>query len=166
MPPISPPSEHPHLRSGAALALGLLLASGSLLGGCKLIDQRTFDSQAGRKPVAHAPKVVSVAPPPIPPLLVIQTREAPEDWQKRLAASVHEALARKPNVLFTVQSVTRPAAGQDPDAQAAALRAVIDSEGRAVAQAIAADGASALQVEMSGLADPAASGAGVRVLVR
>ncbi|WP_428376253.1 hypothetical protein [Lichenicoccus sp.] len=151
------------------LAAGLLVASLpalSLLGGCKLVDQRTFDRNAGRKPVAHAPAVAKAGPPPVPPLLVVPTRQAPDDWQPRLSAAVHEALARKPNVLFTVQSIARAEPGADAQAQATALRAVIDSEGRAVAQAITADGASALQVEMSAFADPAAKDAEVRVFVR
>ena len=151
------------------LAIGLLasiLPTLSLLGGCKLVDQRTFDKNAGRKPVAHVPAVARGAPPPGPPVGGVPTREAPEDWQPRLDAAVREALARKPNVLFTVQSVARPAPGTDAAAQAAALRAVIDSQGRAVAQAITADGASALQVEMSAIADPAATAAEVRVFVR
>nr|WP_321983731.1 hypothetical protein [uncultured Lichenicoccus sp.] len=151
------------------LAIGLLAAmlpTLALLGGCKLVDQRTFDRNAGRKPVAHVPVVAVAGPAPVPPLLVVPTREAPEDWQPRLAAAVHAALARKPNVLFTVQSIARVEPGADAQTQATALRAVIDSQGRAVAQAITGDGASSLQVEMSASADPAARDAEVRVFVR
>ncbi len=160
------PAPFRRFRFLAAGLLSLSLPAIGLLGGCKLVDQRTFDRNAGRKPVAHAPVVAKAGPPPVPPLLVVPTREPPEDWQPRLNAAVHEALARKPNVLFTVQSVARAEPGSDAQAQATALRAVIDSEGRAVAQAITADGASAVQVEMSALVDPAAKDAEVRVFVR
>ena len=166
-PRVPPAIRPPTILARAILPAAILpaiLPVIILLGGCKLVDQRTFDRHAGRKPVAHVPVVASVVVPPVPPLLVVPTREAPGDWQPRLDAAVREALARKPNVLFTVQSVAR--AGADAEAQAAALRAVIDSQGRAVAQAITADGASALQVEMSAVADPAATDAEVRVFVR
>ena len=134
-----------------------------LLAGCKLVDQRTFDRDAGRAPVPHAPPPPPAGPAPIPPLFVVHSGQMPEDWQPGLREAVREALARKPNVLFTVQSVAP--ASPSPDAQAAALQAAVLQAGRPVADAVGADGARPAQIEMSAAADPAVRAAEVRIYV-
>ena len=135
-----------------------------MLAGCKLVDQRTFDQAAGRAPVPpfHAQAVHGRAP--IPPLFVVHGDVPDQTWRPDLGRAVAEALARKPDVLFTVESVA-PAASS-PAAQAAAMRAAISLDGKPVAEAIAADGAQPAQVEMTAISDPAARGPEVRVYVR
>ena len=142
-----------------------------LLTGCKLVDQRSFDHTAGRAPVPKlppAPTQVAHAAP-TPPLFVVPAGQPDQDWQPDLRQAVAEALARKPNVLFTVESVA-PApppssSSSSPAAQAASMRAAATLDGLPVAQAIAADGAQPAQVEMTALADPAARAPEVRVYV-
>ena len=135
----------------------------ALLCGCKLIDQRTFDRNAGRAPVPHVHAPVGHGPAPIPPLFVVHAGEPAGDWQPDLRAAVAEALARKPNALFTVESVVPPA--PSPAAQAASLQASVTLRGRPVADAITRDGAEPSQVEMTATADPAVKAPEVRVYV-
>ena len=142
---------------------GGILLGGFLLAGCKLVDQRSFDRSAGRAPVPPVQKQVAHAVVPIPPLLVVHAGQADEDWQPDLRQAVAEALARKPNVLFTVESVAPAAAS--PAAQAALMRTATTLDGVPVAQAIATDGAQPAQVEMTAMSDPAAHAPEVRVYV-
>jgi hypothetical protein len=134
------------------------------LSGCKLIDQRTFDRNADRVPVSHLHLPVAQGPAPIPPLFVVHGGGSDEDWQPDLRAAVAEALARKPNALFTVQSVVPPASS--PAAQAAALQTATAGIGRSVADALDADGARPAQIEMSAASDPAVKTPEVRIFVR
>jgi hypothetical protein len=136
-----------------------------LLPGCKLVDQRTFDRSAGRAPVPHVPpSKVARGPGPVPPLFVVHSGLADEDWQPDLRQAVGAALARKRNALFTIEGVAPVAAS--PAAQAAALGDTTASNSRPVADAIIADGAQAAQVEMTAISDPAVHTPEVRVFVR
>ena len=155
----------PASRSSILLPCCFLLGC-VLLAGCKLVDQRSFDHAAGRAPVPRASPVrtqAAHAAAPTPPLFVVPAGRPDEDWQPDLRQAVAEALARKPNVLFTVESVAP--ASSSPAAQAASMRATTTLDGLPVAQAIAADGAQPAQVEMTALADPAAHAPEVRVYV-
>lgn len=134
-----------------------------LLSGCMLVDQRTFDRSAGRKPVPHAPAAVASGPGPVPPLFVVHAGQADEDWRPALRQAVGDALARKPNVLFTVESVVPVA--PSPTAQAASLRAATADAGRPVADAITADGAQPVQVEMTAASETSVTAPEVRVYV-
>ena len=135
-----------------------------LLPGCKLVDQRTFDRSAGRAPVPHVPPTrIASGPGPVPPLFVVHSGLADEDWQPDLRRAVGDALARKRNALFTVEGVALVAAS--PAAQASALSDATASNGRLVAEAIIADGAQAAQVEMTAISDPAVHAPEVRVFV-
>lgn len=96
-----------------------------LLGGCTLIDQRTFNPNAG---------VASIVPPPPAPLV-----DAPTDpralftlrppatldaaAQQALARVVRAALARKPTATFAVVAVA-PAPGDGSGQAESVLRAV------------------------------------------
>ena len=142
---------------------GCLLPCCLLLVGCKLVDQRSFDRSAGRAPVPPVQRQVAHASASVPPLFVVHAGQSDEDWQPDLRQAVAEALARKPNVLFTVESVAPAAAS--PAAQAILMRTATTSEGLPVAEAIATDGAQPAQVEMTALADPAAQAPEVRVYV-
>ena len=148
----------PHTRLNVILVCCCLL-----LPGCKLIDQRTFDRTAGRTPVPHMPAQVAGGPAPIPPLFVVHAGMADEEWQPALREAVGDALARKPNALFTVEAVAPAAAS--PAAQATALGDATTGRGRPVAQSILTDGAQAAQVEMTALSDPAVQAPEVRVFV-
>lgn len=141
-----------------------LLLAGALLAqsGCKLVDQRTFDAAANRKPVPTYP----AAPPaarPLPPLATVRFGAAPESWQPDLSAIVREALSRKPGALFTVQTVV-PATGT-PEQQAAAIRQAVQSGGQIVAQTIQDAGAATAQINMTATTD-AVPVPEVRVTVR
>lgn len=134
-----------------------------LLTGCKLVDQRSFDHAAGRAPVPPVRTQAAPGPAPIPPLFVVRADQPEEAWQADLRQAVGAALARKPNVLFTVESIA-PAVSS-PAAQAASLRAAATLDGLPVAEAITSDGAQPAQVEMTALSDPAARAPEVRVYV-
>ena len=149
------------MQAQPRLVLLSLLSCCVLLAGCKLVDQRTFDHDAGRKPVPHAPAAVAAGPPPVPPLFVV--RPATE-WQGPLRAAVREALARKPNVLFTVDSVVPT--DDVPARQAAAMQDTVLQLGRPVADAIAADGARPDQIELAASSDPRVHQPQVRIDVR
>ena len=140
----------------AATLLALLAAAG-----CKLIDQRTFDRNADRKPVPVYPP--SVAVQPIPPLATVRFGAAPESWQPDLVAIVRQALARKPDVLFTVQTVV-PATGSPQD-QAGAIASAVKAGGQPVAQTIIGAGATSAQIDMTATTDQVAAPE-VRVTVR
>jgi hypothetical protein len=108
------------------------------LAACALVDQRTFDATAGRKPV---PAVVAGPPlPVVPALMTIRYSVANPDYHDVLEKAVRRALARKPDVLFTVSTLIPAIGGVDSEASAAA-------SGREVAQAIVAAGAQPGQVE-------------------
>ena len=157
MPDAAPSAVLPRCFLPACFLLACSLA------GCKLVDQRSFDRSAGRAPVPPAQQQVARASAPVPPLIVVHAGQVDEDWQPDLRQAVAEALARKPNVLFTVESVA-PAASS-PAAQAALMRSATISGGLPVAQAIATDGAQPAQVEMTAMSDPAAQASEVRVYV-
>ncbi len=119
------------------------------LAGCYLVDQRTFDAKAGRKPV---PPVVAGPPGHAAPALVTIRYTTPDpEYQDVLASAVHRALARKPDALFSVTTMVPPAENADQAADAAQAAA---ASGREVAQAIVADGASPGQVEQLVNLDP------------
>ncbi len=153
----------PASGAGPARALLVLAVLAVASGGCKLVDQRTFDARADRKPVPHVPPAPPGRPPP-PPLALVRFNTGPEDWQPGLSAIVRQALARKPLALFRVETVV-PARGT-PQAQAVVLADAARQRGRVVADTIVAAGASTAQVEMTASSDAAVTQPEVRVTVR
>jgi hypothetical protein len=147
-----PPLRLPH-RLWAALPI-------ALLAGCHLVDQRDFDARAGRPPVVRAAPALAIAGPQ--PLLRIAYDTPDPDYSRALSAAVHRAMAVKPDVLFTVQTLV-PLSGT-PDAQVIAQSAAAGT-GREIAEAIVADGADAGQVELAVKGDPALKQKEVRVFV-
>lgn len=135
----------------------------SVLAGCKLVDQRTFDASAGRRPIPHLPPAGPAPPPPLP-LASVHYQADPATWQPGLADIVRMALARKPEALFQVETLV-PSTGT-PEAQAASLAAAGRSGGQAVAETIVSAGASTGQVEMSARTDPSVQRPEVRVFVK
>lgn len=148
-------------RARVLLLAGFMLPVA--LGGCKLVDQRTFDAAANRKPVPQVPPAVPGAPP-VPPLAAVRFGAPPESWQPGLIEIVRMALARKPEALFQVQTLV-PARGT-PQAQAAALAASGRTGGRLVAETIVSAGASSAQVEMTASSDASVTEPEVRVYVK
>ena len=119
---------------------------------CHLVDQRDFDAKAGTKP---EPPVV--AGPPghtVPALVTIRYSTPHPDYHDVLTEAVHKALARKPDVLFSVATLIPGAAGADATADA---EASAGGSGRDVAQTIVAAGASPGQVEQMVGVDPSAA---------
>ena len=152
---------NPAARAAAILSCCALCCA--LTAGCDLVDQRSFDRSAGRAPVPRAPPAVVSTFRPIPPLFVVRSGRPEPDWQPELRRAVAQALSRKPNVLFTVESVAPVAS--TPAAQAASLRAAVALQGRPVADAIGADGARPAQVELTASSDAATRAPEVRVYV-
>ena len=135
-----------------------ILVFAGLLSGCKMIDQRTFDPQAGRAPEkASLPALVATPPKPAsgPQPLVTIPLEPPTDYDGALHDAVAAAFARNRRS-FEVRAVVAPDAGD------ARNTAVSDAAGR-VARLITAQGG---RTSLSGQSDPAAIGPTVLVFVR
>jgi hypothetical protein len=76
-----------------------LAAAGVLvLGGCKVIDQRTFErtSQGPQPAVLNRPAL-----PPLP-LLTMRMTDSTVDWRPAIDDAVRAAIARKPDAHFDV----------------------------------------------------------------
>ncbi len=143
--------------SGPVRAIALLALAG--LAGCALIDQRSFNSQAGVRPSFPAPPVPAVAAvePGPKPLLTVRPPVDPAALRGDVGKAVAAARRLKPGVVFEVVAIG--ADGLDRGAQAA-------SGAQAnVAQAIVAQGVPPGRVHL--VARPASAGATeVRVYVR
>lgn len=103
------------------LAIPLLL-----IGGCTLIDQRTFNAAAGVAPV------IPVAPPPlvaapIDPRALFTLRPPAlldDAGVRALQSVIRQAVARKPSVAFSVVAIV-PTTAADTAQSTAVLRTVI-----------------------------------------
>lgn len=85
----------------------LLMLAG--LSGCTLVDQRTFNPDAGRPPIHPKPPAAPapLAPPePGPPPLLSIRLPASADLRATIARSVAAARARKRDVVFDVVEIT------------------------------------------------------------
>ena len=141
------------------LALGCLAFA---VGGCKLVDQRTFDRTADRPPVPVAPPAPHVAGGP--DALVSFPVSAPiDEWAGVLRTAVELARSRKPDVLFQVRTLVPPSG--DPDAEASALAASLPAA-RAAADVIVDDGVPRAQVELSAGTAPGLHAPAIRIFVR
>ena len=131
-----------------------LLLALALLPGCTLVDQTTFDPEAGKRPVI-APAAVAAAPPAVDPaaLMTIRFPQAPT-LEADVAKAVAAARARKPDVVFEVAEITAGAATPGLGANAAA-----------VARLITAQHVPANRVHLMLRAEAGASGNEVRVYV-
>ena len=137
------------------LTLPLLL----LLAGCTLIDQRTFNPNAG------VPAKAAVAPGPAPalPLLTVDYAKPNPDYAAALHQAVTEAVSRKPDVQFDVVTVV-PATGTPAEQVAAASGLTPDA--RQIARGINQDGVDDGNIHLSARADVAATTRQVQVFVR
>ena len=84
----------PRTRATAALLVFLLGA------GCTLVDQRTFNPQAGKRPV-----VAATGPGPAPPLVTVDYAKPDPQYAAALHQAVADAVAVKPDVQFDVVTV-------------------------------------------------------------
>ncbi len=137
------------MQSKAAQAA--LAIAAAAVAGCTLIDQRTFNPHAGEKPklAVAAPKPL---PPGAPPLVEIGFATPNPPYQEELANAVRQALARRPDAIFTVE-VLVPVQGS-PEAQADQARQGA-ATARRIAQTIVEAGADQGQIELAVRADPA-----------
>ncbi|GBD57197.1 hypothetical protein [Gluconobacter wancherniae] len=148
-------------RTGT-LVLGTLLLAPALTG-CKLIDQRTFDPNAGKPPKPYIPPTPP-GPAPKAPFLQIEAGTPASEYGPIVEKAAKAALARKPNVLFIVQGYApmQP----DPAAQAQTLSDLTKQQIAPIADRIAAAGAQPIQIEIHATTDPSIQHARVRVDVR
>lgn len=131
----------------------LFIGSLFLLSACKLVDQRTFNPSAGRRPVPYvppAPPAPPAPPPPAPPIEVVEGTPQ-NQWEKPLMILVKDALNRKSDALFVVTIVTPVLS--DPFKQQEAMRHVAAQEGKAIADDIVKAGAKVEQIQMEAKAD-------------
>lgn len=117
-----------------------------LVSGCTLVDQRTF--QSGPPGLAPPPPVVLLPPPQAPgPTPFATIHAAPGlNLAQALGPAVKAALARKPDVAFTVTA-------QGPDEAAASAQAALAGQ---VAATVMAAGIPPLRVRLTGSIRPGA----------
>jgi hypothetical protein len=145
-------------RSNVLLLLASVPLLGSLTGGCTLIDQRTFNPQAGMPPVIPVPP----GPAAPPPLITIDFGHPNPDYTVMVRQAVEQAVARKPDVQFDVTTVV-PAIGTAADQAAAA--SALTADAREIARVISADGVDDDRVHLSARAEPGLTSRQVQVFV-
>lgn len=134
----------------------LALVPPAASGGCALVDQRTFNPDAGKPPaVAAAPSAPAAAPAGPAALLTVRF-DRPAAIEGPVRQAVALARARKPDVAFDVVSVV-------PDADAAGAGG---AEAARVARVITAQGVPTARVNLQVRLDPAVGARDVRVFVR
>jgi hypothetical protein len=145
-------------RRGMVLSR-IIVAFVPLLAACTLIDQRTFNPNAGvMTKVAVAP-----GPAPIPPLVVVDFAKPNPDYEAALLRAVNDAVGRKPDVQFDVVTVV-PATGTIAQQAAAATGLVPDA--REVARAINRDGVDDDRIHLTARTDASVATRQVQVFVR
>jgi hypothetical protein len=146
-------------RYGAAQPALTGLALASMLCGCTLIDQRTFEGKA------RAPDATAVAKAALPPLpfVTIRMDDPDADFRPELAEAVEAAQAKKPDMEFDVVAPY-------PTSATAAVQEQFTRNGQAdtqtVATALGYDGVSLDRVHVGFRGDPGAPPREVRIYVR
>ena len=136
----------------------ITLLCATLLAGCTLVDQRTFDRNAGKPPVVPPPP----GPVAAPPLVTIDFGKPNPDYAGILHQAVQQALARKPTVQFDVVTVV-PATGTPAEQVAAATG--LTGSARDIARAINADGVDDERIHLAARADAGVGTRQVQVFV-
>ena len=131
----------------------------AVLCGCTLVDQRTFNPDAGKPPVIPQ----RPGPPAILPLVTIDFGQPDPDYAEPLRQAVDSALARKPDAKFEVATVV-PATGTPADQVSAAQTLTPDA--RQIARAIAADGVADERIQLTARALPSVGTRQVQVFVQ
>jgi hypothetical protein len=146
-----------------SVARALLLAV-ILLGGCRLIDQRTFQRAGAAPTPAELQRSATLAAARAArPLIRIAPGQLDHDWRPDLLTAVRDALLRDPNAAFDI--ITPIPTARGPDAQrAAVLQGSADA--RAVADVIQADGVDAQRLHIGARGDAGTPGRVVMVFLR
>ncbi|MFT9027361.1 hypothetical protein [Acetobacter indonesiensis] len=146
-------------------ALQVMLLAGVVLclSGCKLVDQKTFNPQAGKPPKPYIPPPPP-GPPPVPPLVELVSGTPPAEWSAPVEQMVRKALVRKPNILFVVKCLVPPSGNSDLDQLT--LVQLVQGDGQAVTQAIIKAGAAPDQVEITAMPDSTVTKPVIRVYVQ
>ncbi|MBS0961057.1 MULTISPECIES: hypothetical protein [Acetobacter] len=147
----------------SVMRVSALLGAVLCLSGCKLIDQKTFNPQAGKPPVPYIPPQPP-GPPPVPPLLQVVAGTPSEEWRVPVETMVKKALQSKANILFTVKCLV-PSSGL-PDHDRSALTDLVKTDGQAMVEALTEAGAPPGQVEITAMPDSSVTKPVVRVYVR
>ncbi len=118
-----------------------LLAPMLGLGGCRMLDQRTF------APAAFPPDAAALARPVLPaaPALRLHPADPTSDWRAALDAEVREVLARNPRAAFTLLTPI-PLADKRPVQDRFARDGAQDA--RTVAAALRQDGVAAGRITL------------------
>ena len=143
---------------------GAPIAALILLTGCKLVDQRTFNPDAGRPPTL--PKAPVTLPQPdrtlggLPPLVTIRFGQDTA-YDPAVIQATRAALHQKPDARFTILTAVPPGAA---DAQAAAA-ATVGPVAAHVAQLIERQGVPASRVVLEARPEAKLSAIELRVYV-
>ena len=141
-------------RPFSAALIALVLCAGA---GCTLIDQRTFNPQAGARP-----KLVATGPGPAPPLVTVDYGQPDPQYAAALHQAVTDALAVKPDVAFDVVTAV-PNTGTPAEQVAAATG--LTASAREIARAINRDGVDDERIHLEARAQPGLSSRQVQVFV-
>jgi hypothetical protein len=107
-----------------------ILLTAALLPGCTLVDQTTFNPNAGKRPdIPRPPPPPPVPPPPDPAALVTIRLPYAGDLRGTIASAVAAARARKRDVAFDVVEVTNAPPDANPGAEAAEVARIITAQG-------------------------------------
>lgn len=142
----------------AATRLTASLVLALVLGGCTLVDQRTFNPQAGAHPKIAAP----AGPAPAVALVTIDFGKPNPDYLAALHQAVGDAVGIKPDVEFDVVTVV-PGSGTTEQQVAAATS--ITGDAREVARAINRDGVDDDRIHLEARSDPGVTSRQVQVFV-
>ncbi len=151
----------PGLAALRAILFALLLASP--LWGCKLVDQRTFDPQAGTPPVVPKPPVPAAQPDRaldgLAPLVTIRVGQD-TGYDQAVQQATTAVLARKRDAQFTVLTAVPPSAAE---AQAVAR---VAPEAARVGAIIERRGVPASRVRLEARAEPNLGAPELRIYVQ
>lgn len=143
----------------------LVLLAASSLGGCKLVDQRTFDPQAGMPPFVPTPPAPAARPDRaldgLSPLVTIRLAQD-ANYDQAIRQATAAVLARKRDAQFTVLTAIPPGTA---DAQAAAVAAYAPEAAR-VAGIIERRGVPPRRVRLEARAEPNLGAPEMRLYVR
>jgi hypothetical protein len=139
-------------------SIPLLLAVATLVGGCTMIDQRTFNPRAGLGPPSPPP----TGPGPAPALMTIDFEKPDPIYEAQLREAVDQALARKPMVSFDVVTVV-PAVGTP--AQQVDAADSIRADARTVARIISDEGVDDDRVHLLARAETGVVGRQLQIYV-
>lgn len=149
-------------RFFSQIAITLLVTSG--LYGCKLVDQRTFDSQAGRPPVPLTSLSASAPGQDAPPFINIVEGTPESEYGPVVDHAARVALQHKANVLFIVRARV-PSRGEIVQ-QGETLARMTREELTSIAEHLENAGAKPMQIELRAQASPQVDHSMIRIDLR